>query len=114
MTSPSSTHPVEETSRAFSPLASSGYSSAAENVAGQGADSMWAIIASSLEKGKRMSCWFRISSEAEVVRRRMRYVEDGIDSLKDKEAQTDLDPLKDKVKVWFTIMENWNEAYLLL
>ena len=44
----------------------------------------------------------------------MRYVEDGIDSLKDKEAQTDLDPLKDKVKVWFTIMENWNEAYLLL
>ena len=29
----------------------------------------------------------------------MRYVEDGIDSLKDKEAQTDLDPLKDKVKV---------------
>ncbi|PAV62690.1 hypothetical protein WR25_20419 isoform B [Diploscapter pachys] len=80
MTSLSSTQPVEETSRAFSPLASSGYSSAAENVAGQGADSI-------------------INSEAQIVRRRMRYVEDGIDSLKDKEAQTDLDPLKDKVKV---------------
>lgn len=40
-----------------------------------------------------------IQSETAIVRHRLRYVEDGVDSLRDAGAQTDTDLLKDRVKV---------------